>query len=597
MHIPGDQNVYSQPSRHPDPLPAEGDRRPHASSASPATHARPTFKGWKDRTFSSLSIANKIILGYGISLGIAVLGTTTGLLVGDYYEAKARHSQQVAHKQAQLLSQLQVTVLQLRPEREFLPSIWEESRFRSARTESFERLNDVENLLTEVRASADLQTMSSMQGFLTGFETEIDAYRSDLEAIVGGVDPDTIDATVASQVERQITGLVDSPTYLRLFRFSIELTEFVEQAEEESLRANLALDRAGRLETQIILGSMALSIAIAGLLSIYISRTITRPIKQVTAVAKEVTEQGDFSLRAPVTTQDEVGVLSVALNDLIQRIADHTRELRETQTHLIQSEKMSSLGQMVAGVAHEINNPVNFIYGNLVHTRDYTENLLRLIHLFRDYYPTLDEPLKHEIEAVDLEFIEQDLPKLLDSMKIGADRIRQIVLSLRNFSRLDEAEMKAVDLHEGLDSTLLLLSNRLKLGIHIAKSYGDLPLVECYPAQINQVFMNIVSNAIDSLLDCGKNVEKTVTITTNVRSTNAIVQIHDNGIGIPEMLLGKLFDPFFTTKPIGRGTGLGLAISYQIIHKHHGEIKVDSEPGVGTTFSIIIPIKEIGFKK
>lgn len=583
--------MRSQPSSFPEKPSAASDRTSRPTDAIASAHVPlASEERWQDKPLSSLSIANKLIWGYGISLGIAVMGTGTGLAVGNYYQTQARHSQQIAQEQVHLLSRLQVTMSQFRPEREFFPAIWEESRFRLARTESFQRLAKVENLLQQIHDSLDPESMASMQAFLSGFEAEVDVYRNELEAILGTLDAEQLDAEVVERVEQQVADFVSGPVYLRLFRFSDELTEFVERAEAKNQEANRALDRAERLRMKIILGSMLLSIAIAGLLSVYISRAITRPIQQVTRVAKQVTEQDDFSLRAPVTTQDEVGVLATALNDLIQRIADYTRELQETQAQLIQSEKMSSLGQMVAGVAHEINNPVNFIYGNLIHTHEYTANLLKLIDLFQKEYPALKPALEEEIEALDLNFIREDLPKLLASMKIGAERIRQIVLSLRNFSRLDESDMKAVDLHEGLDSTLLLLSNRLKHGVEVVKHYGDLPLVECYPAQINQVFMNILSNAIDALLDAQKE-EKIITIATDVRSPNAIIHIQDNGIGIPSDLFDKLFDPFFTTKPIGKGTGLGLAISYQIIQKHNGTIFVDSQPGMGTKFTIMVPLK------
>jgi PAS domain S-box-containing protein len=269
------------------------------------------------------------------------------------------------------------------------------------------------------------------------------------------------------------------------------------------------------------------------------------------------------------------------------------QELQETQTQLIQAEKMSSLGQMVAGIAHEFNNPVNFIHGNLQHTNNYVQDLLSLVALYQQQYPKPRPEIESLVEKIELEFIAEDLPKMLSSMNIGTQRIRELVLSLRNFSRLDEADMKAVDLHEGMDNTLLILNNRLKKEIEVIKHYGDLPLVECYPAQLNQVFMNLLSNAIDALLAQKEQKAKQIEIFTKVSAENQIsVRIQDNGSGIPQPILDKIFDPFFTTKDVGKGTGLGLSISYQIIEKHRGKILVSSQLGEGTEFAISLPIKQ-----
>jgi len=271
-------------------------------------------------------------------------------------------------------------------------------------------------------------------------------------------------------------------------------------------------------------------------------------------------------------------------------------ELQQAQTQLIQAEKMSSLGQMVAGIAHEINNPVSFIFGNLTYTEEYTGKLMKLLQMYRDEYPEPSPALQEEIEVLELDFLLDDLPKMLSSMQVGATRIRDIVRSLRNFSRLDESDMKKVNIHEGIDSTLMILEHRLKVqperpAIQIVKEYGQLPLVECYAGLLNQVFMNIIANAIDVLQEPLEN-PGIIRIRTEIEGTLAVIRIADNGAGITEQVKQRIFDPFYTTKRIGSGTGMGLAISHSIIvEKHKGEIKCFSAVGKGTEFRIELPIQ------
>ncbi len=289
-----------------------------------------------------------------------------------------------------------------------------------------------------------------------------------------------------------------------------------------------------------------------------------------------------------------------------QELNQTLEELKWTQAQMIQSEKMSSLGQMVAGIAHEINSPVNFIHGNVVHAADYTQDLINLLQIYQNHYPHPHPEIKAEIEAIELNFLQEDIKKVLKSIQVGTERIQEIVKSLRNFSRLDEAEIKAVDLHEGIDSTLMILHNRFKpkpesLGIEVIKEYGQLPSIKCYAGQLNQVFMNIIGNAIDAIEDAQSyqsDPEKQcdigrIRIKTQVIADNWVeILIADNGVGMSEKVRSNLFEPFFTTKPMGKGTGLGLSISYQIIvEKHQGKLECHSQIGKGTEFVITIPIK------
>ncbi|MDB9315731.1 PAS domain S-box protein [Spirulina sp. CS-785/01] len=334
-------------------------------------------------------------------------------------------------------------------------------------------------------------------------------------------------------------------------------------------------------------------------------QSVSWVISQALAVENEAGEITGYV--GTITDISDRKEIELQLQQQTQDLENTLRELQATQSQLIQSEKMSSLGQLVAGVAHEVNNPVNFIYGNLIHIQEYADNLLEIIDTYQQQYPEPVPEVDEILEDLDFEFIQEDLPKMLNSMNMGAKRIREIVASLRNFSRLDEADYKEVNVHDGIENTLMILNNRLKArdtkpATQIIKNYGDLPLVDCYPGQLNQVFMNILVNALDALDERDKNrsyqeVEQnpsSIEITTRLTDENRVqIVLQDNGKGIPEDIKTRIFDPFFTTKPIGKGTGLGMSISYQIItEKHNGNIACYSEPGQGAKFVIEIPLKQ-----
>lgn len=330
-------------------------------------------------------------------------------------------------------------------------------------------------------------------------------------------------------------------------------------------------------------------------LSFFASKILLNPIYEVL----QAIEHADFDqalLQIPTTNETELGLLAEGFNDLsrrtfdsqkalrdkIQELESANNEIRDTQAKLVHTAKMASLGQLVAGVAHELNNPIGFIYSNMTHLRDYSEKLLHLIDVAEKH----PENLKKEKSKADLDYIEKDLPKLISSCEDGARRTRDIVLGLRNFSRLDEAQFKRVDLHEGLENTLHLLTGELKNRIKVVKNFSPIPKVNCYPSQLNQVFMNVLSNAAQAIENEGE-----IRITTRKLSDNRVeVSIRDNGKGMSKATLEKIFDPFFTTKGLGSGTGLGLSISYGVVQKHGGDILVASEAGQGTEFKIILPV-------
>jgi PAS domain S-box-containing protein len=317
---------------------------------------------------------------------------------------------------------------------------------------------------------------------------------------------------------------------------------------------------------------------------------------RIAVIAEDITERKQV--------EEKLRKSELAARNQAVELEQALKELQETQAKLVQQEKMSALGQLVAGIAHEINNPISFIYGNLQYVQEYAQELLHIIELYRQENLSPSESLQEAIEAADLEFITQDLPSLLNSMETGSQRIQEIIISLRMFSRLDESEAKKADIHECIDSTLMLVQHCLKAQnnrpeIQLVKQYDRLPPVDCYPSQLNQVFMNLLSNSIDAIERKGDtytaNNPPQITIQTEwLESDRIAIHIRDNGIGIHDSIKPKIFDPFFTTKEVGKGTGLGLSIAYQIVvDNHQGTMVCHSEFQKGTEFVLEIPCRWI----
>lgn len=544
-----------------------------------------------EKGLSRLGVRSKIACGYLAILSIIIVGIITGRTIEQVKQNEAQQHFELANQRVLKLKNIQHSLLEIQIHTRTLPIILADDIQR------FEA--DYQHILKygDIKLEQNQNLRGDRPVVLTQIEPAIAEYLQALEALVLPLlnsPPQTPQALSAAQQEISI--FADSQVALNLDNLIHDLDAIISDLQNEQKQAWLDLQQAEEVGAALVLASLILAISVAVILLLYISNAIARPLQQVTQVTRKVTQESDFTLQAPVTTEDEVGELTLALNQLIRSIYDYTNELKSTQSQLIQTEKMSSLGQMVAGIAHEINNPVGFIYGNIVHAEENIKDLLYLIELYQQEYPNPSEEIAEEIAAIDLEFTAEDLPKILNSMRMGTERISEIVVSLRNFSRVDSIAVKAINLHEGLDSTLIILQNRLKTEIKVIKNYGELPLVECYPSQLNQVWMNLINNAIDALEEeKAKNpaFQPEIKITTEVgEGDRVLVNIQDNGPGIPPEIQAKIFEAFYTTKPIGKGTGLGLSICASIIEKHQGQVSIESQPQQGTKFAIALPVTQ-----
>ncbi|MEL6355074.1 MAG: ATP-binding protein [Cyanobacteria bacterium J06627_28] len=557
------------------------------------------------RRFGKLTVRLKITLGYIIAVGIPAIGALTGLAIGNQHQSQALQTLTTAYQEQHQLNNLQTTILQNRLAKELGPFVEDPIAFEQAVDQFLVRLDEIQRLSTELEVAKTRSVIS--------FRPQLRSYQQTLsnfsQAIASLLENTSSGQAASDRREQELLALAKGEEFAEFIQFSEYVTVTMAAIDQEILAAQDGLRQAERFRMQIILGSLVIAVVAANLLALLTGLAIARPLEKLTDIALQVTRDANTQVSAAIVSNDEIGTLADALNRLIQWVNTYTKDLKQAQLRLIQSEKMSSMGQLVAGIAHEINNPVNFIHANIKPINRYTQDLLDIIQAYQTHYPHPPGPLQEMVDDADVEFLQEDLPKLLDSMRVGSTRIREIVLSLRNFSRLDEAARKAVDLHEGIDNTLLVLKHRLEqssecTAIELVKSYGELPLVTCYPGQLNQAVMNILGNAIDALEMAAKQSALTdeknrlqrshpykIWITTERVGDDRIrIAIADNGIGMSEEVRSLIFDPFFTTKPIGSGTGLGLSISYQIITElHQGSLECESSLQKGTTFLITIP--------
>ncbi|QXE22239.1 multi-sensor signal transduction multi-kinase [Richelia sinica FACHB-800] len=718
--------------------------------------------------FAQSKIGRKIGYGYALAIGVALLGTFVGDYLGNRYKEEASILSIHAQTELQINSNLKAIILQsLVHEQKLITLIDYPESFQKEYHELIEYTEEVQERWLELKKFAATAKQEEVKQYemydelFRKYDPIVTSYVQEVSKLKQKLNQYSIHSPEFSEQARtQLDNIFNKFVWEKLDQLTYDISDIMVLSQRELATAKQNEATANRLDTKISLFSTLLSIGIAASLAYLTIYAITLPIQATTKVAQRVSQESNFDLQAPVINNDEVGILTTSLNDLIKRFktlliehkasAEQLREsqqllqlvintipqtiywkdrnsvflgcnqklaelaglespeaiigkkddevlakkeaslhdsqimntnsqeigvlecvhnaygqnmwtetnrvplhdaegnvigilvtvqditerkeselhlqqlnqelerhslqlkdaltkLKKSQMELIQSEKMSSLGQLVAGIAHEINNPVNFIHGNITYANEYAHELLDLLNQYEKHYPHPPAEIETLRKDIDVEFLSEDFTKLLESMQIGTNRIRDIILSLRNFSRLDEAEVKNVDIHEGINSTLTILHNRIKAKpdtpeIQVIKEYGQLPLVECYPGQLNQVFMNIICNAIDAILEThiGKTYEEIcanpgkIVIKTQLENDQSIsIRITDNGPGMTKDVSAKLFDPFFTTKPVGQGTGLGLSISHQIItEKHGGKLYCNTAPGEGTEFVIEIPVGE-----
>ncbi|MBE9122191.1 HAMP domain-containing protein [Tychonema sp. LEGE 07199] len=569
------------------------------------------------RSFGNLSISDKISRGYALALCVAIGGTTIGMLAGNHYYRRTNNQLHI-DRESQLLNKLQVALLRTQnSQQRLIDGIEQPESFDSKYQQLQKNIYSLKLSLSEVTSQKEMEQAAGLQGFIKKYNSLLSNYIQQLETVNAQISKLPKSPDQKSVRRKLLLNFDRDKLGLKLERATNDLGAIIDRAQEQENAAREALLRAQTLRVQIIFGSMALSIVIAALLASFTSRAIAKPLAAVTKIAQRVTEESNFQLQVPVTSTDEVGVLAASFNQLIQKVNHLLVELKsEQEIQILQNEKMATLGRMLAGVAHEVNNPINFIYANIDPAKTYVEDLLDLLKTYETEIPNPPAAVTAKAEAIDIDFLQEDLMKIFNSMQVGAERAKAIILSLKDFSRLDDAAPQPVDLHACIDSSLLILNSRVKQGVEVVRNYGDIPKIEGYMGLLYQVFVNLIGNALDAVEEKAKverisyeeankkfgseskKSEKSsfspkILITTEyLDDDSVVVRISDNGTGIPAASQERMFETFFTTKPRGVGTGLGLAIGREIIvNKHGGTINCWSEMGTGTEFAIALPIK------
>jgi signal transduction histidine kinase len=542
------------------------------------------------------------------------------MMIADYFQGRGFFQLLEAQTQAQLLSQYEQRADQVQLQSTRTIVLRDD---HEAQQQEVVRLKLTLEELSHLRQQFD-QFLATDPRWVAGDPTLMRSQLTQYEQQLHQQAETILAALEAENIAAALQALSPEGSSTALAPLHRDLNRWIHIAYEQESAAAEVMETAQGLEKLLIVISMTIAGLIAAWVAWKTTRAISTPLVQITQVAREVANRHDYTLRAPVVRNDEVGLLANSLNHLIEQVEENTqslkqaaqtttsqkkelevalKQLRQAQAQLVQAEKMSSLGQLVAGIAHEINNPISFIHGNLKYVQDYSNTLFEIIDSGTADLTKLTKDDTDWREEGDLDFIRSDFPKVIQSIKNGADRINGIVLSLKVFARLQEAHLKFANLHEGLESVLKLLGHRLKPQakrpeVTVTCQFPDLPPVECYGSQINQVFMNILTNAIDAIDERWERHpggwQPRIEIRAEVVEETVCFDIQNNGMPMSEAVQAKILDPFFTTKPVGRGVGLGLSISYEIIsQQHQGRLTYRSpiEHEMGAAFHISIPLR------